>query len=151
MALLKFLANRVHLARNLSSSDWLSLFEAWWILLGFHLALRWVSYERLQNLAPTAKSEFVDPVGLFSVARKYHTLVAWASRLHVLPMTCLVRSLTLQRMLSRRRMPAKAYIGVKKTADGIQAHSWVEVAGEQIGEGQDVADRFAVLQSRAGY
>jgi hypothetical protein len=61
-------------------------------------------------------------------------------------MTCLPRALTLRRMLSRHAIPAQLRIGANKTSTGIIAHAWVELDGEAIGEPEDIAESFKVLQ-----
>jgi hypothetical protein len=74
-------------------------------------------------------------------------LVSLAGRLHLPPMTCLPRALTLRRMLSRHAIPSKLRIGMNKAPTGMHAHAWVEVDGEAVGEPEDIADDFRVLQS----
>lgn len=44
---------------------------------------------------------------------------------------CLVRSLVMTRLLSRRGVPSSLIIGVS-TEDGFQAHAWVEVDGKPV-------------------
>ena len=121
------------------------------MLLFFHLALRWASYEHLKNSPRLISSEIPDPPGVLLYAQKYQNLVGWATSLHLLPMTCLSQSLTLYWMLNRRGIPAQIRIGVKKSLDRIHAHAWVDVLGETIGEAEDLPDRFTVLESPAEY
>jgi len=138
---------KVRLAQRLSPSDWLILIRAWWMLLLFHLALGWVSYDRLKLSTRPRSGENNDATADVLLAQRYQRMIAWASRLHVLPMTCLVKSLTLHWMLDRRNIPAQLCIGVMKSLDGIQAHAWVEVMGETLGEWEDVSTRFTMLKS----
>jgi hypothetical protein len=147
MDLLKLLKKKAYLARQFSLSDWLSLVEAWWMLFYFHLALRWVSYELI--IAPILlPPEITRDVSIaLSVAQMLQRLVGYASRLHLIPMTCLIKSITLQKMLNRRNIPAQVCIGVNKTLAEIHAHAWVEVNGVAIGEAEDVAENFKVLKS----
>ena len=74
-------------------------------------------------------------------------LVYLASRLHLLPMTCLHRSLTLYRILRKRGIPSLVKIGTQKTETGINIHAWVEVEGHAIGEPGNVNEHFTVLKS----
>ncbi len=138
---------KVRLAQQLSLSDWLILIRAWWMLLFFHLALRWVSYDRLQYSPHLMSSENNDTTVVVLLAQRYQRMIAWASRLHLMPMTCLVKSLTLHWMLVRRGIPVQVRIGVMKSLDGIQAHAWAEVMGETLGEWVDVSTRFTMLKS----
>ena len=143
--MLKSLRDKTRLARGLSLSDWLSLLEAWWKLLGYYLALRWVSYERLN--VPNYKPSEGSPKHDLQVALDQHLLVARASRLHLLPMTCLPRALTLRSMLGRRGIVTELHIGAKKTVNGIHAHAWVDIQGQAIGESDEVSGSFQVLDN----
>jgi hypothetical protein len=60
-------------------------------------------------------------------------------------MTCLPQSLTLRHLLAKRGIPAEIKVGVKKTAQGIHAHAWVEVDGMALGE-EGVEERFQPLK-----
>ncbi len=135
----KWWTDKARLARGLSAADWLVLAEAWWTLPAFWMALRWVSYDRLGRGLVGGK------VDLAAVER-LHRLVAWASRLQLLPMTCLVRACTLRRMAARRGLQAQVRIGAARSAEGIHAHAWVEVDGQAVGE-DGVAGQFKVLKS----
>jgi len=150
MALLKSFKDKARLARQISFLDWLILIEAWGMLLFFHLALRCVSYETLKTSSRRMSSEISEPVRALLSAQKYQHLIGRASRLHLLPMTCLARSLALCWMLNRRGIPAEIRIGVKKSWDRILAHAWIEVLGEPIGEAEDIPDRFIALETPAG-
>jgi hypothetical protein len=47
--------------------------------------------------------------------------------------------------LTRERLAPQIVFGVLTTARGLEAHAWVEVDGEPIGEDPGVAERFTVL------
>jgi hypothetical protein len=145
MDLLKSFKHRFSLAWRLSWLDRLILVEAWWLLLVFYLALRWMSYERLT--APPrqpSKSTLASPTSL-PLAQQLQRLVGYASRVHFIPVTCLTRSLTLQKILSRHNIPAQVCIGVNRTPAKFHAHAWVEVKGAVLGESQYVTGRFKML------
>jgi hypothetical protein len=143
MDLLKSLKDKTRLARQFSLSDWLALAEAWWMLFFFYLALRWVSYERMIITVSETTSDISDALPL---AHQLQKLVGYASYLHFIPTTCLIKSLTLQKMLSRRSLPAQLRIGMNKTLAEVHAHAWVEVNGVAIGEAEDVAESFNILK-----
>jgi len=143
----KSFRSKIIIARQLSFGEWLTLVEAWWALFGFYPALRWFSFDRLKSLIRTNSSEKADPIRVLNVAKKLHKLVYLASRLHLLPMTCLPRAFTLRWMLGRRGIPAQLRIGISKTATGILAHAWVDIDGETIGESEDIPERFKILSS----
>lgn len=142
----KSLRDKARRVLDLSFSDWLSLIEAWWRLFGFYLALRVFSYERLKT--PFQKSLEETPEHVLEIAQANYRLVGRASRLHLLPMTCLPRALTLRSMLGRRGIRSEVRLGARKTAIGLHAHAWVEVLGIAIGENDDLAGNFQVLGSR---
>ena len=122
--------------------DWLALLEAWWVLLLFHLRLRWVSYERLTQ---TGVARLKQTSGQLSVAQRLHRLIGWASRFHLLRMTCLVQSLSLRWMLGRRGIASELKIGAMKTQAGIHAHAWVEVEEQVIGDAGGTEKGFSAF------
>ncbi len=138
--MLKWLKAKTLLARGLSASDWLVLLEAWWTLLFYSMVLRWVSYDRLDRRLEHGNHDSV-------LAERLHRLVLWASRLHLLPMTCLIQACTLRRMAARRGVEARVCIGAAKTQNGIRAHAWVEVGGQAVGETEGIEGRFSSLRS----
>jgi hypothetical protein len=147
MASLKSFKDKVLLAKQFSLSDWLALVEAWWLLFFFYLALHRISYERLLNSTHPILENPPEPSPVLFFAHQIKRLVGFAARLHLIPVTCLVKSLTLQKMLSKRNIPAQIRIGTKKIQDAIYAHAWVEVNGKPIGEADDIAQKFNVLES----
>ena len=135
---MKWLKAKALLARGLSASDWLALLEAWWTLLFYSLALRWMSYDRLDHNFENGNYDS-------AIAERLHCLVMWASHLHPLPITCLVQACALHCMAGRRGVDARVCIGVLKTPTRIQAHAWVEVDGQVVGQPEGVAERFSIL------
>ena len=134
--------HRLYLARKLSLLDWLAFLEAWWVLLVFHLRLRWVSYERLTQ---TGDARLKQTSGQLSVAQRLLRLIGWASRFHLLRMTCLVQSLSLRWMLGRRGIASELKIGAMKTQAGIHAHAWVEVEEQVIGDARGLEKGFSAF------
>ena len=57
----------------------------------------------------------------------------------------LPRAFCLRWMLSRAGVESHLRIGTNRTTTGIVAHAWVEVAGENIGEPEDISERFKVV------
>lgn len=61
--------------------------------------------------------------------------VARACRLAPWDPTCLVRALTLERLLRRHGVEtADVRVGVRRRGDGFAAHAWVEHRGEVLGD-----------------
>jgi hypothetical protein len=143
----KSFRSKVLIARQLSLREWWILVEAWWVLFGFYLVLRWLSYDRLKTLLRLNYAEKADPARVLAIAQRLQKLVYLASRLHLLSMTCLPRAFTIRWMLGRRGIPAQLRIGMNKTSTGIHAHAWVEIDGQPIGESEDITERFKILGS----
>ena len=134
--------HRLSLARKLPLLDWLVFLEAWWVLLVFHLRLRWVSYERMTQ---TGHAGMKQTRGRLSVAMRLHRLIGWASRFHLLRMSCLVQSLSLRWMLGRRGIASELKIGAMRTQAGIHAHAWVVVEEQVIGDAGGTEKAFSVF------
>ena len=146
---MKSLRHKVQLARSLSPSNWLTLLKAWWILLGYYTMIHVVSYERLITQLQAKQRKATKR--LLPDAEQLAHLVYLASRLHLLPMTCLTRSLTLHQMLGRCGIPSQVKIGTQKTETGINIHAWVEVDGHAIGEPGNVNEHFTSLKSFSSF
>lgn len=58
---------------------------------------------------------------------------------------CLQNSLALRRWLSTRGVMAELHIGVKKEANGIAAHAWLEYRDEVINDTPDATAQYAPL------
>ena len=144
--MLKSFRAKALIARQLSFSDWLLLAESWWLLMIFSLLVRRVSYRRLETSTPLITRKYSAVAQPLAFAQRLQWLVGLASRLHLLPMTCLPKALTLRWMLVGRNIPARLSIGVTKSVVGINAHAWVEVMGQAIGESEDIDERFRVLR-----
>jgi len=147
MALLKSLKHKVQIASQLTLLDWLTLLEAWWLLLAFYLSVRWMSYERVSQIAHPTHGEIIFTSSQLDMAQHLARVVALSSRLHFLPMTCLVKALTLRWLLGRQGIQSCLCIGANKSLDRVHAHAWVEVHGQAIGESGNIVKNFQLLAS----
>lgn len=77
-----------------------------------------------------------------SIAR----LVEAAARHGPLRPGCLTISLTLQRLLARHGLASDLRFGVRKLADGIEAHAWIERDGEVLLDVRDAQARFHAFE-----
>ncbi len=125
------------------------------------LALRWMSFQRWQSilarLAPVPPSRNGLPSlapraeeGLQADVRSQRAratvrMLSAAARRSLLPSTCLHNSLVLWWLLRWQGMGSEIRLGGRKESDRLEAHAWVEVAGQALNEADDVRDRFAVL------
>lgn len=143
------LKHKARLAQKFSLLDWLALIESWWRLFFFHFALLATSFNRLKDSTRARDQPAPNESSALSHAEHIHRLVGYAARLHLIPMTCLDRALTLQKMLSDRNIPAQIKIGAQKIQGTMYAHAWVEINGKPIGETDDIAEKFNVLEPAA--
>ena len=72
-------------------------------------------------------------------------LVAAAARHGPYKATCLTRSLTLQWLLHRRGIESDLRLGVRKSAEGIDAHAWLEHEGVPLIDASDIRERYAAF------
>lgn len=139
----KSLRHRWSLARGLSLRDWAALLEAWCALAVFYFVVRGRHYADLTRPDDLTLDGGTDSL---PAARRLRQLTGWAARLHLLPMTCLVQSLALRRMLTRRGIASRLNLGAARDPRGFRAHAWLEVDGESLGEPQDAGGAFRILR-----
>lgn len=72
-------------------------------------------------------------------------LVSAASRHGVYRRECLPTALALQWLLARRGIDSRLHLGVRRREGLMEAHAWIEHAGEPLIDGPSVRDRFAVF------
>jgi hypothetical protein len=135
----------------LPKSEQALLVESWWWLLIMDQRLRWLRFSRVRQGA--GKVEDSSPRRLGGPTRQQIDRIAWsvevAARQHLHPMHCLVRSLTLQRLLARRGVGTELRLGVSKEQESLAAHAWVELDGEPISERGPVEARYLPLVNAA--
>lgn len=139
--------NKLRNASRLSPTDWLLFIEAWFWLLIFDIGLRTLSFPKLQAYAArlvscsTPSLKQIDDLILALCNSVDH-----ARYNHLYQMTCLRRSLVLQKMLSERGISTELKIGVQKEAKQLIAHAWVEYQGKPLGEREHIVETFSPLQ-----
>jgi hypothetical protein len=134
-------------ASRFSPTDWLFLLEAWSWLLFFDLGLRTRRFSDLQTFAARlAARPPLPPEETENLIRALRAAVDRARYNHLYPMTCLRRSLTLQKMLSERGLAAELKIGVRKEAGQLIAHAWLEYLGQPLGEPEQITEQYATLK-----
>jgi hypothetical protein len=121
--------------------EWVLLAEAWLALLVVRLALYLLKFPRLLALVQKLARYHATPVDSKMLVR-----AVWrASRLHALPMLCLPRSLALAWMLARRGLSCEVVLGARPKDGALDAHAWVEQAGQPINSPQDSEQQYPVL------
>jgi hypothetical protein len=131
--------------RQFSFKDWLVILEAWLVQEYFNLALRLVSFEKLLARSHPPSQAVILPGEVLPAAHRVQRLANAAACLHLSPATCLRRSLALRWMLIRRGIRAQLRLGVLKSAGDLQAHAWVEIDGQPLGEAETIKENFQIL------
>lgn len=140
---MRTLAIGLRRARGLAPEERRAFLRAWAVLLAADLALRLLPFPRVERLfAPRARAAAeADP----SLASRLVWATGAAARHHLYPMRCLPQSLCLRWLLGRHGVVTDLRIGVTRRRGSLIAHAWVEREGRPLGEGGDVAERFAPL------
>lgn len=131
-------------SRRLTPESLWAFLRAWTVLLAADWGLRLLPFTRLERLLAPSQGRTPDEA---AVPRLVWATAA-AARHHLYPMRCLPRALCLRWLLGRHGIETDLRIGVARSPrshPGLDAHAWVERQGRPVGEGADVADRFAVL------
>ncbi|MCE9582350.1 MAG: lasso peptide biosynthesis B2 protein [Planctomycetes bacterium] len=98
-------------------------------------------------LAPLRKT---GPQGEEAVARAREAarVVHGVARRSLPRATCVPRSLILWALLRRIGIESRIRFGAKAAGKGIEAHAWVEVGGEPVGEAAGMRGEFPPLEGR---
>ena len=136
--------------RRLSWAERGWLMQAWLMLHGVALALRWAGFQRvygwLERWPAGTKRALADEERVLVRVHAAVRLVQGAAAWSVLHPTCLHRSLTLWWLLRRQGIASELRIGVRKEQGRFEAHAWVERAGVALNDGLDVGLRFVAFQ-----
>lgn len=124
------------------------------------VGLRTAGFERMGRwaaAAPTA-DKFGGMPGPITpeahqIAQRCASLAGTAARHGLYQANCLHQALALCRLLRRRCIPAELKVGVKLNGSQLDAHAWVELGGQVLGEpvsGYAAFDRLDATQKMAG-
>lgn len=142
-----FIVDRLRRAVRISPGEWLDFFQAWFWLLFFDVALRLRPFPELQAFASRrAFRPTPAPARVQRLLRLLPLAVDRARVRHLRPMTCLRRSLALQKMFAQKGVPVELRIGVRKEGGQFSAHAWLEYDGNLLGEPEKITEQYAVLQ-----
>lgn len=132
----------------LTSAQQRLFLRAWVLLLAVHLGLRFSSLAKVHDWLGRGLKPAPAPAEPSRMAWETWRIVESAGRHHLVKMSCLRRSLALQRLLAERGLRVGVFIGVRKEHDRLLAHAWIEVEGEAVGEegGGEVTQFVPVLQ-----
>jgi len=111
------------------------------------ISLRLVSFRRIQvllNPVNLAAGKALSSIEAAAKARQTARIVAAAARHGAYRVNCLPTSLVLRYLLLRQGIQADLRVGVRKADDGrLDAHAWVEHAGQPLIDRFDVGQRFS--------
>lgn len=141
--------HRVEVWRSWTWQERRLFVEAWLLLLLIDLALRVVPFGQVRTyVARQLDTRRAGKAGDEVLAIEHlRQLVDVASRHHLYVMRCLRRALTLQWLLGREGIATTLEIGVRKEAQDLRAHAWLEHNGRLVGERGENTDGFARLTS----
>jgi hypothetical protein len=117
------------------------LARAWFALLAVDLGVRLASFDAVQR--------FIDAHGKrggVNSPERLQRFVRLAARHHLWKMQCLPQAQALRWLLAREGIGATVQIGVRKDGGALEAHAWVELDGQPLGEPADVRERFSSLR-----
>jgi hypothetical protein len=102
----------------------------------------------LARLAPTqADQDRLAGASTADEAQRIARLVAIAAHHGPYRATCLRQSLALWWLLRRRGIPAELRIGVRKDSGDLQAHAWVELAGQALNDPLGATSSYAAFSA----
>lgn len=137
----KFLALPADDRRQLLlAAFWLPLTHFRLRRLGLQSCLRSLGVE---DIGATRQEVF--DAGQYEQACACERSVALAARYGLVAGTCLSRSLTVMRLLARRKIAGRLRFGVNLDNGVLEAHAWVEVAGASVGRGESGYEAFPPL------
>jgi hypothetical protein len=139
--------NAIGKLRALPPKDQRLLLSAWLLLLVIDLSLRLLPFSYVRRRAARSAAADAPLAAGPAPAATAHVaaIVAIAARHHLYEMGCLRRSLVTTRLLLRRGVAAVLCLGVRKDGETLQAHAWVEVGGQPIGEDGMLPEGFRLL------
>ena len=138
--------SRIERFFRLPSEEQRLVVEATFLLLGVYLALRVVSFRRIEKWACAPSGSEHPPVEeQHDWAERVSWCIGVAAAHLLLPVRCLEKSVTLLRMIRRRNVWGELRIGVAVEKNDIAAHAWVELEGRPVNEPVAVGEGFSTL------
>ncbi len=123
------------------------LIQAWLLLHGVALALRWAEFQRvcgwLERWPAGAGRALDNEERILAEARTMARLIRGAAAWSVHHSTCLHRALTLWWLLRQQGIASELRIGVRIEQGRFEAHAWVERQGAALNDRADIGQDFA--------
>lgn len=132
---------------SLSAIDRRLLMQAWFLLLAVDIGLRMLPFQSVRRkLAQHPRGP--APAQVEQAIRRTAYWVDRAERHHLYAITCLRRSLVLQRLLAGQGIAAELRFGVRPEGGTIQAHAWLEREGKPVSEPEALVGKFTTLAGK---
>ena len=139
---------KLRILLSFSAQDWILLVQAWSLLLVIDIALRMLSFRKVQGWIRSPDQPGVSTIKAEKVIQRSSGFVDLAARHHLYPMTCLRRSLTLQWLLSRAGLYTTLQFGVRRENGNLQAHAWLDYQGQVIDKNPIPTEQYANLKAK---
>ena len=141
-------SSKLHTARKISAIDWWLFGKAWILLLLTDVGLRLLSYQRVSEwiMSPVDES-MISSGDIDKIIIQSKDAVKRASRNHIYKMTCLRRSLVLQRLIATQGVQTELRFGIQREEGDLKGHAWLEYRGRPVSEPETITESFAPLLS----
>jgi hypothetical protein len=111
------------------------------------LALRLIGLTRCQAALSRSSHLYRDrgkkPEEIIQQARITARMLALANRHGLYRANCLQQSVTLWWLLGRQGIESSVRVGVRKRADKLEAHAWIECSGVVLNDRDDIHENYA--------
>lgn len=131
--------------KELSGSELMLLIQAFLLLPVVGFGIKCFGFRRFYKAIAnfTSRKDRVQEREGIKQARAIAKLVEIASRYGLYKPNCLQKSLLLWWLLQQRNIESELRIGVRKKAEVLEAHAWVEYQGCVLNDRSDVDQLFA--------
>lgn len=131
---------------RLSPREWRNLLRAQWELLRVRRLVRTLPTGTLTAGAGDGAASATGDPDRLPDARALAVAVNRAAYFGLGPSQCLVRAMALSRLMERDGMPGGVVrVGVRRREGRMEAHAWVDFAGEILGDHEENVGTFAEL------
>jgi hypothetical protein len=131
----------------LSLTEQSTFIQAVFMLPFMALALRLIGVTRsqaaLSRFSHLYKDRSKKPGEIIQQARVMARMLALANRYGLYRANCLQQSVTLWWLLGRQGIESSVSVGVRKRADKLEAHAWVECSGVVLNDRDDIHESYA--------
>ena len=143
------MANRLAIT-ELSLQDWSAAGASLLLLPASRVAIALLGYRRgariISKVAPWW-SRSPSPVETTEFASRLAQVVGGLSRRLPMRLHCLHRAVVIDALLKKAGIPSQVHLGARP-GNAFQAHAWVCVAGQAVGEPHSVQNEFGLTDAR---